>query len=147
VLSTLGDEAATHEAFATALRMFDQMDAEPDVCTVQAFLAEHHRQRGELGAAQRLAADVLTRLERDISLAGTEQGDLARLCCHRVLAASGDARAGPLMATLQSELQAALARFADPATGERFLDAVPWRREIMSAQSSSESPTAVGSEH
>ncbi len=134
VLSALGDEAATHKAFATALLMFDQMHAEPDVCTAQAFLAEHHRQRGELGAAQRLVADVLTRLERGVSLAGTEQSDLARLCCQRVLAASGDARAAPLMTALQSELRAALARFADPAMGERFLDAAPWRREIMATQ-------------
>ncbi len=133
VLSALGDDAA-HQAFATALLMFDQMHAEPDVCTVQAFLAEHHRQRGELGAARRLVADVLMRLERGVSLAGTEQGDLARLCCQRVLAADGDERAGPLMAALQCELQGALARFADPATRERFLDAAPWRREIMGAQ-------------
>jgi hypothetical protein len=121
------------------------MHAEPDVCVVQAFLAEHHRQRGELGSAQRLAADVLTRLERGISLAGTEQGDLARLCCYRVLAASGDARAGPLLAALQSELRTALARFADPATRERFLDAAPWRREIMAAQG--EVSAATGSEY
>ena len=135
VLSVLGDEAAALEAFASALRVFERMHAEPDVWTVQAFKAEHHRQRGELGAAQRLVDDVLTRLERGVSLAGTEQGDLARLCCQRVLAAGGDARAGQLMTALKNELQAAVGRFADPATRERFLDAAPWRREIMSAQS------------
>ena len=73
----------------------------------------------------------MAQLERSISLAGTGESELARLHCQRVLAAFGDVRAGPLMASLREEMQATAARFADAAMRERFLDAAPWRREIL----------------
>lgn len=126
------DDAAA--VFALALQTFQQMQSEPDVCVVLAFLAEHHRRRGALDEALRAAQDVMARLARGVSLTGTGQGELARLNCQRVLAACGDARAAPLMATLRAEMQATLDRFADASVRERFVAAAPWRREIQSAR-------------
>ena len=136
VLSSLRGADATDiaDAYRMAIEAYEKMRSEPNVCVVQAAFADHLRQRGELAPAKRLVDGVMAHLEHGMSLAGTGDGELARLQCQRVLAAAEDVRAAPLLASLQEEMSAIVARFADIAMRERFLDAAPWRREILATR-------------
>ena len=51
--------------------------------------------------------------------------------CTQVLAATGDPRAGEILARAHSELQEWATRCPDEKTRRSFLENVPWNREIV----------------
>jgi class 3 adenylate cyclase/tetratricopeptide (TPR) repeat protein len=130
------DAAVTIEALEKAIAAYESLRSEADVCVAQAFLADFLWRRGEFVPARALVSRVMMQVDRGLLLTAANYADVARLHLQRVLAADGDARAGPMLASLREDIKATLAGMADPAMRERFLDAAPWRREVLASQSS-----------
>jgi hypothetical protein len=76
---------------------------------------------------------ALERLLSDLADRPAGQTIGMRWCCHQVLAALGDERAGPLLAQLHADVQATAAERTDAADRERLIQAIPTFRDTMAA--------------
>ena len=76
---------------------------------------------------------VLERLRSDLADRPAGQTIGLRWCCHQVLAALGDARAGPLLAQLHVDVHATAAERTDAGDRERLIQAIPCFRDIVAA--------------
>lgn len=88
--------------------------------------------QGEPTQAQRLVSDVLAALDAE-ALAQANEPFRLYLTCYRVLQATGDQRATPLLAQAHQRLEQLAARITDEALRHSYLHTVPIHRELIAA--------------
>jgi hypothetical protein len=88
--------------------------------------------QGEPTQAQRLVSDVLAALDAE-ALAQANEPFRIYLTCYRVLQATGDQRATPLLVQAHQRLQQLAARITDEALRHSYLHTVPIHRELIAA--------------
>ena len=86
--------------------------------------------RGDLPQAQAHAQDIITHLEtRGLEVA--DEPERVYLACGQALAATGDARAGQVVAAGCRLIRSRAAKIADTALHKSYLEAMPVRRELL----------------
>lgn len=88
--------------------------------------------QGEPTQAQRLVSDVLAALDAE-ALAQANEPSRIYLNCYRVLRATGDHRATPLLVQAHQRLQQLAAHITDEALRHSYLHTVPIHRELIAA--------------
>ena len=124
-LGRYGSSAATFDrahAVTLVLDLVNRYDA-------LAGLAQVALARGDVTEATHHIESLLAYLASGGSLDGTDAQRI-RLTCHQVLAHNGDPRAGDLLITAHTELQARAAAITDAELLRSFLNNIPDHREI-----------------
>lgn len=88
--------------------------------------------QGEPTLAQRLVGDVLAALDAE-ALAQANEPFRIYLTCYRILQATGDHRATPLLVQAHQRLQQLAALITDESLRHSYLQAIPMHREIIAA--------------
>jgi predicted ATPase/class 3 adenylate cyclase len=125
-----GERASAEEAYQQAIRIRQELN-QPVLCTepraglLRLALAQQNHERLAAGLTE-----ILPILESHPSLDGTDEPLRVYLYCCQALLALGDARAAALLAQAQELLKQRAANIADAAARQRFLEQVPWNREL-----------------
>ena len=125
----------TGEARATFARM-RELAREIDSAwqhDATAGLAQVALAEGDTATALREIEAIAALVSGGGSLVGTVKPRLIELTCHRALARAGDARAGAWLARAHEGLEAQAATIPEPSLRARFLDGIPYHREIAAA--------------
>ena len=133
LLAAAGEHDAAQTAFESAMALFESQGAEGFGCQVRANLALLHLAAERLPQALALAEQIAADIAGGLSLAATEDPQYPHLACHRIWAASGDARAGAAIASAHAELQALAARVGQEELRASILNNIPLHREIVAA--------------
>jgi len=95
-------------------------------------LAQVALAEGDDAAALREVESLAAHMSSGGTLVGTVKPRLIELTCHRVLARLRDPRAGEWLERAREGLEAQAATIPDAALRRRFLDDIPYHREIAS---------------
>ncbi len=120
--------------FAAALERHEAAEALVHALEDRAGLAEASLAIGDLDEARAHLAVVLTHLERDPEVTGAERPFRVYRLAYAVLRATGDDRAGPLLAQACARLEARAARLPDAAIRASYLQNVSDHRELLAAR-------------
>ena len=129
----LGDEAHADALLAASRDLFDELGLPHLAIEAMALLADAALTRGDSAGALAQVQDILARQAAGAGLEGSDEPLRIRLACWQVLDAVADARAAGLLATAWQELSSRAARIGDPLRRQRFIDGVPFHREIARA--------------
>ena len=113
--------------------LYGALDDSNGLGVAVAHAAQCALQLGQPAAARLKVDTVLERLGSDLAARPASQTIGLRWCCHQVLAALGDERAGPLLAQLHVDVQATAADRTDAGDRERLIQAIPSFRDIVAA--------------
>jgi hypothetical protein len=122
------NEAQT--CYASSVALFERIGLPHGALQARAQHAEMALERGDLATAMAEIEVIVTALQSDLTLDGTDEPRRIELVCHRVLAAVGDERAAKWLVQAHTRLMAQAAHF-EGAARERFLTNVPWNRIII----------------
>jgi tetratricopeptide (TPR) repeat protein len=126
-----GDPAAARELLGEAIRLYESLDIPVEARACRLLLADVWRGEGRLDQALPLVEAELPFLA-ELGALGPVQAPLpARMAAWHVLEAAGDARASHQLELAMAELQARVARIADPIVRRRILEGSPLHREIV----------------
>lgn len=117
-------------AYQHALQLYQQLDIVPTLAEAQAGLARMALMQGDLVEARTHVEAILPILAAHPSI-GMDEPFLVYLTCHRVLAASQDARALLLLQTGYHLLQSYANQITDPELRRSFLEKVPVHRMLQ----------------
>jgi hypothetical protein len=92
-------------------------------------------ERGDDSAASRHAEVILSHLADGGTLDGAEEPLRIYLACYLALKKMQDPRARDIMQTAAHLLETQVSHIHDEETRRRYVDNVPWRREIWLASS------------
>jgi class 3 adenylate cyclase/tetratricopeptide (TPR) repeat protein len=124
------DEA--RQAYRDGLAVREELN-QPGLATEPAAgLARIALMQGDLASAQAQIQGILTQLEQDSALEGTDQPLRVHLSCYLVLRALHDARADAILDAAYAMLKARADGIPDPSTRQLFLENVTYNREILS---------------
>ena len=129
----LQDMVAAVAHLQASADLFDGIGLRHLAVEAMAGLASAALAAGDLDRARAHTEAVLARLAEGLSLDGTEEPMRIHLSCYRVLAASADARAAPLLAAAHGVLIQRAERIGDDDRRALYLHAVPHHREIVAA--------------
>jgi tetratricopeptide (TPR) repeat protein len=129
----LQDGAAAVAHLQASAELFDSLGLRHLALEAMAGLASAALAAGDLEQARAHTEAVLARQAEGLSLEGTEEPMRIHLSCYRVLAASADARAAPLLAAAHGALIERAERIGDAARRAVYLQAVPHHRELVAA--------------
>jgi predicted ATPase/class 3 adenylate cyclase len=134
----VGNASAALQWYAQARAVFETIPLAPKVFECRASMALCQARLGDTGPALTEVEQVLAYQAANPSKGAGQYLDLG-WHCQQVIAAAGDARAGPMLDALFAEMQtcacelATAAEFTDPADRERLIQALPVFRAIVSA--------------
>ena len=131
--AALGNAAAAMDNYREARDLFDAIGMHHSSTEPIAGLARLALASGEVMSASRHVAAILSHLDHGGAIDGTDEPLRVYLTCYRVLDALGDPRAISTIETAWKSLQQKAARLPDEAARRRFLEDVPYHREIASA--------------
>ena len=131
--AALGNAAAAMDNYREARDLFDAIGMHHSSTEPIAGLARLALASGEVTSASTLVAAILSHLDHGGAIDGTDEPLRVYLTCYRVLDALGDPRAISTIETAWKSLQQKAARLPDEAARRRFLEDVPYHREIASA--------------
>jgi tetratricopeptide (TPR) repeat protein len=139
-LARLGAVHVARQEPVEALQWLDQAQAlygaldDPDgLGMAAAGAAACALQLGQPAAALHKVNAVLERLHADLADRPAGQTIDQRWCCHQVLAALGDERAGPLLEQLHADVLVTAAERTDAADRDRLISTLPKFRDIVAA--------------
>jgi class 3 adenylate cyclase/tetratricopeptide (TPR) repeat protein len=120
-------------AYQAALEIRADMDQAALACEPRAGLARVSLAQADLAAALAHIKPVLAFLDGGGSLDGTEEPLRVLLTCYQVLQTAGDSRAAQILAVAYQQLCARSDKLADPSARRRFLEDIPYHRQIVEA--------------
>jgi tetratricopeptide (TPR) repeat protein len=121
-----------NKAYRDGLAVRQELD-QPGLATEPAAgLARTALRVGDLVSAQEHVRSILSQLEQDGALEGTDQPLRVFLSCYLVLRALDDPRADGILETAYGMLKARADGISDPSTRQVFLENVTYNREILS---------------
>lgn len=129
----LQDPAAAVTHLQASAELFDGLGLRHLALESMAGLASAALAVGDLELARAHVEAVLARQAEGLSLEGTEEPMRIHLCCYRVLSASEDERAAPLLAATYKALIERAERIGDAERRAVYLQAVPHHRELLAA--------------
>ena len=129
----LGDAVSASRDFEASRALFDGMNMPHLAIEAIAGLAELALSVGDQAAALSHVDAILAMLAAGTSLEGAEEPMRVHLNCHRVLAASGDLRAQPVLEQAYQDLSNRALRISDAQRRSSFLLAVPHHRALVLA--------------
>jgi class 3 adenylate cyclase/tetratricopeptide (TPR) repeat protein len=144
----LGDASAALDWFVRSKAAFEAIGLAYKVLESRADIALCQARLGDVGPALPEVEQVLAHLQAHPKDDPGAYLDV-RWTCQQVLAAAGDARAGPMLEALFADVQtcaaelAAAAEFTEAAQREGLIHAVPTFREIASEHARRSAPTAT----
>lgn len=134
----VGNASAALQWYAQARAVFETIPLVPKVFECRASMALCQARLGDTGPALTEVEQVLAYQAANPSKSAGQYLDMGWYC-QQVIAAAGDARAGPMLDALFAEMQtcacelATAAEFTDPADRERLIQELPVFRAIVSA--------------
>jgi len=130
-LAGLGMQQRSLQAYQEALAMRSELN-QPVLATEAAAGATRMSWvLGDAVTARQSLEEVLSQLEHDGTLEGTDQPLRVYLTCHLVLSAMKDSRANALLNAAHDMLRTRVNGIADSERRKVFLENVPWNREIL----------------
>jgi tetratricopeptide (TPR) repeat protein len=118
-------------AYLQALDLRRQLDQPATATEPAAGLARISLIKGDLPAAREQVDAILSQLEQDGTLEGTDQPLRVYLGTYLVLSTLGDLRANAILNTAHDMLKTRSNGIADPSARQAFLENIPYNREIM----------------
>lgn len=120
------------QAYRDGLAVREELN-QPGLATEPAAgLARIALMQGDLSSAQSHVKPILSQIEQDRALEGTDQPLRVYLSCYLVLCAVSDPRADAILETAWGMLKARADGISDPSTRRVFLENVTYNREILS---------------
>jgi class 3 adenylate cyclase/tetratricopeptide (TPR) repeat protein len=120
-------------AYQTALEIRTELGQAALACEPRAGLARIALAQENLPAALAHISTVLDFLDSGGSLNGTEEPLRVFLTCYQVLQAAGDSRAAQILAAAYQHLSQQADKITDQAARRRFLENIPYHRQILDA--------------
>lgn len=127
------DAAAAH--YQQARDLFREIGMHHSATEPVAGLARLALLSGDVASASAHVAAILAHFDQGGTIDGTDEPLRVYLTCYRVLDATGDARAASTLETAWQSLQQKAARLPDESARRRFLEDVPYHRDIVAAWS------------
>jgi predicted ATPase/class 3 adenylate cyclase len=121
------------QAYQVAVDIRTELDQAALACEPRAGLARVAMELDNHPAALAYVSPVLVFLDGGGSLNGTDEPLRILLTCYQVLHAISDPRAGHLLATAHRQLAAMAERIVDLDARRRFLEDIPYHRQILDA--------------
>lgn len=119
-------------AYRDGLAVRAELDQPALAAEPAAGLARIALMRGDLTSAQDHVNAILTQIEQDGALEGTDQPLRVYLSCFLVLRAANDSRAEKILETAYGMLKTRADGISDPSARRAFLENVTYNREILS---------------
>jgi class 3 adenylate cyclase/tetratricopeptide (TPR) repeat protein len=139
-MNHLSEASASYQA---ALEIRTELDQTALASEPHAGLARIALAQKDSPAALAYISPVLVFLEDGGSLDGAEEPLRVYLTCYQALQASDDPRAAQILAVAYQQLRSRADRIADPAARRRFLENIPYHRQILDAWERNEGSLAV----
>ena len=127
-----GKLGPARDAYQEALELRYELDQPLLATEPGAGLARIRLIQGDPAAAQDLATSILSQLEQDGTLEGTDQPLRVYLNSYLILSELNDQRANGLLNTAHDMLKTRSNGIADPSARQAFLENIPYNRAIVS---------------
>jgi tetratricopeptide (TPR) repeat protein len=131
----LGRPDKALDAYRESLRLRRELDQEHLAMGVLAGMARAAVSQNEIESALGNVAEILSYLDGGGSLTGTWEPLRIYLTCYQVLDLTGDVRAGEILERAYQMMQEWAGRIPDDEARRKYLEYVPWHREIVATHS------------
>jgi tetratricopeptide (TPR) repeat protein len=137
-----GDAQTAQQCCAQSQTLHQALDEVRESCDVDAIAALCTLRLGQPAQALAMLNAALGRLQHELAEVPANETLDTRWTCHEVLVALGDARAGPLLEQLFTDVQARATQVTDATDHGRLIQAMPNFRSIVAAYRRRSAPAA-----
>ena len=144
-LEGLGRSSDAVEAGKKAIQLREEGSQIRLALDSRAACARSLQSQGDVSAAEKQVKGILAYLDSGKSLMGTDHPVRIYLTCEQVLSSAGNTRARDMLSAGYALLMTRAAKITDEADRRRYLENVPWHREIVGLwKSRAGEPSAAG---